>query len=158
MRPLTTAEHHKVTNHNNKKAAKTRSKPILGKIDGEWVLYTGLNQAAREIKGISIGSIQNCLKGKTINGYQFKYAPDPDLPGEIWKDVPQKFFKHPVKGWRESNTGRLHSKNKVKSYGTKHGKYKCFTYHNMYVHRAVAAAFMEDKIMEVLRSQGIQLE
>jgi hypothetical protein len=153
LRPLTTVEHHTVTNHNHKKKAKTQSKPILGKKDGDWVWYSSLRQAGRELKDISFSSIHNCCQtGKTINGYQFKYAPDPDLPGEIWKDVPQEFFKHSVKGWRVSNKGRVHSKSGIKSYGIKHGEYRRFG--RIYVHRAVAAAFMQDQIMEVLRSQG----
>ncbi len=113
-------------NLNHKKSSRTRSKPILGKKDGNWVWYSGIKQAARELKDISLDSIYKCLKGKTINGYQFKYAPDPDLPGEIWRDIPQEFFKHSVKGWRVSNKGRVHPKKGVKSYGTKVGKYKRF--------------------------------
>eukprot|EP00943_MAST-04B_sp_MAST-4B-sp1_P003731 g3731.t1 len=155
LQPLTSEEHCKKTDHNQKKISKTQSKPILGKKDdGDWVPYSGVNQAARELKDISIKSIQNCYDtGKTIKGYQFKYAPDPDLPGEIWKDVPQEFFKHSVKGWRVSNKGRVHSKKGLKSYGNKHAEYKRFL--NILVHRAVAAAFMQDQIMEVLRSQHV---
>ena len=152
LEPLTKSEHRKITNHNVKKRAKTQSKPIFGKKDGDWVLYSSISAAARELKGIEITSIHKCCNtGKNINGYQFKYAPDPDLEGEVWKYVPQKFFKYSVKGWRVSNKGRVHSKKTVKSYGSKHGKYKSFG-NNILVHRAVAAAFMEDKIMEVLRS------
>ena len=154
LQPLTAAEHCKKTDHNIKRRAKTRSKPILGKKDGDWVPYSGLHQAARELKDISYGSIQRCLKGNICFGYQFKYAPDPDLDGEIWKDVPQEFFKHSVKGWRVSNKGRVHSKSGVKCDGTERGKYKVFGNHIL-VHRAVAAAFMQDQIMEVLRSQHV---
>ena len=154
LRPLTKSIHQRLTNHNQKKSGKTRSKPILGKKDGDWVWYSSLTQADRELKDISFTSIKNCCQtGKTINGYQFKYVPDPDLEGEIWKDVPQEFFKHSVKGWRVSNKGRVHSKKGVKFYGSKHGKYKRFG-RCILVHRAVAAAFMQDQIMEVLRSQG----
>lgn len=156
LEPLTRAEHIKVTNLNHKKSSRTRSKPILGKKNGDWVWYSGIKQASRELKVISLDSIYKCLKGKTINGYQFKYAPDPDLPGEIWKDIPQEFFKHSVKGWRVSNKGRVHPKKGVKSYGNKAGKYKNFCSHT-YVHRAVAAAFMQDQIMELLRSKGVQI-
>ena len=150
LRPLTVAQHHRITNHNPKKAAKTRSKPILGKKDGDWVWYSGINQAARELKDISLWSIHTCCAtGKIYCGYQFKYAPDPDLEGEIWKDIPQEFFKNSVKGWRVSNKGRVHHKKGLKSYGSRHGKYKNFG-RNISVHRAVAAAFMQDQIMEVL--------
>ena len=67
---------------------------------------------------------------------------------------PQEFFKHSVKGWRVSNKGRVHCKKRVKSYGSKLGEYKSFGKH-IRVHRAVAAAFMQDQIMEVLRSQHV---
>ena len=83
------------------------------------------------------------------------HTPDPDLPGEVWKDVPQKFFEHSVKGWRVSNKGRVHSKKGAKGYGKQLGEYKSFGSNNILVHRAVAAAFMEDKIMELIRSQDI---
>lgn len=154
LQPLTSKEHAEKTDNNNKKGGKTMSRPILGKKDGDWVPYSGLSQAARELKDISLDSIYKCLKGKTIKGYQFKYAPDPDLPGEIWKDVPQEFFKHSVKGWRVSNKGRVHSKKRVKYDGTTKNKYKSFG-KAILVHRAVAAAFMQDQIMEVLRSQHV---
>ena len=55
----------------------------------------GMKKAARDLGDISFKSIQLCLKDKkTRKGYQFKFAPDPDLKDEIWKDVPQKFFKN----------------------------------------------------------------
>ena len=155
LQPLTSKEHAEKTDNNNKKSAKSRSKPILGKKDGDWVPYSGLNQAARELKDISYASIHICCDtGKTINGYQFKYAPDPDLEGEIWKDIPQEFFKHSVKGWRVSNKGRVQSKSGVKSYGVYHLNYRRFG-KDILVHRAVAAAFMQDQIIEVLRSQHV---
>lgn len=155
LQPLTSKEHAEKTNNNQQKSGKTRSRPIEGKKDGDWVRYSGVTQAAKELGDISRKSIQICLKDKkTINGYQFKYAPDPDLKDEIWKDVPQKFFKNSVKGWRVSNMGRVHSKKVVKSYGSKKGKYKSFG-RGILVHRAVAAAFMEDKIMEVMRELNV---
>ena len=137
---------------NTKKTVKPQSRAILRKKDEKWILYSSVNQAARELKDISFSSILKCLKGKIINGYQFKYAPDPDLPGEIWKDVPQEFFKHSVKGWRVSNKGRVQFKQRVKTYGTQLGEYKRFG--RCLVHRAVAAAFMQDQIMEVLQGQN----
>lgn len=158
--PLTSKEHAEKTDHNEKKAGKTRSRPIFGKKEGQdWKDATrydyGTMKAARELKDISYGSIHNCLKDKkTRKGYQFKYAPDPDLRDERWKDVPQKFFKNSVKGWRVSNIGRVHHKLGVKYDGSDCGKYKKFG-NNILVHRAVAAAFMEDKIMEVLIERNV---
>jgi hypothetical protein len=161
LNPLTSKEHAEKTDHNNKKGGKTQSIPFLGKKEGQdWKDATryeyGTKKAARELGDISTRSIHKCLKDKkTRKGYQFKYLPDPDLKDEIWKDVPQKFFKHSVKGWRVSNMGRVYYKQGVKSYGSKQQKYKCFGSNNLKVHRAVAAAFMEDKIMEVMREEGL---
>lgn len=157
LRPLTITEHHKVTNHNDNKGSKTRSIPIQGKKIGEtvWVDYPSATEAG---KILNIGrNISRVCRGKRkkTKGYVFRYKDDPDLEGEIWKDIPQKFFKGSVQGWRVSNKGRVHGKKGVKSWGTKHEQYRRFSTpdgHNIYVHRAVAAAFMKDKIMEVLRS------
>ena len=161
LEPLTSKEHAEKTDHNNEKAGKTMSRPFFGKKEGQdWKDATrydnGTRKAAEDLGDISYGSIRNCLKDKkTRKGYQFKYLPDPDLKDEIWKDVPQKFFKHSVKGWRVSNMGRVQSKTHgVKYDGTERGKYKKFG-KDIQVHRAVAAAFMEDKIMEVMREEGL---
>lgn len=156
LQPLTSKEHAEKTNNNQQKSGKTRSRPIKGKKDGDWVRYSGLSQAARDLGDISFKSIQLCLKDKkTRKGYQFKFAPDPDLKDERWKDVPQKFFKNSVKGWRVSNMGRVHYKTHgVKYDGTDLGKYRAFG-KQILVHRAVAAAFMEDKIMKVLRERNV---
>ena len=167
LQPLTSKEHAKKTDKNDKKGSKTRSRPFLGKKEGQsWKDATryeyGTMKAARELGDISYDSILRCLKRKnaTSKGYQFKYLPDPDLKDEngkpeIWKDVPQKFFKNSVKGWRVSNMGRVQSKTHgVKYEGVDIKKYKKFG-KNILVHRAVAAAFMEDKIMEVMREKGI---
>lgn len=159
--PVTTKEHAKKTDNNNEKAGKTMSRPFLGKKEGQdWKdakrYEYGIKKAAEDLGDLSSSSILNCLKDKkTRNGYQFKYAPDPDLKDEIWKDVPQKFFKHSVKGWRVSNKGRVHHKKGVKYDGTDIGKYKRFGHGCILVHRAVAAAFMEDKIMKVLRKRNV---
>lgn len=163
--PVTTKEHAKKTDNNNEKGAETQSRPFLGKKEGQdWKdakrYEYGIMKAARELGDITYYCIQRCLKDKkTRNGYQFKYLPDPDLKDEngkpeIWKDVPQKFFKNSVKGWRVSNMGRVHHKHGVKYEGASRGKYRAFG-KNILVHRAVAAAFMEDKIMEVLRELNV---
>ena len=161
LQPLTSKEHAKKTDYNNKKGGKTQSRPFFGKKEGQdWKDATrydyGAREAAIDLGDISKASIRLCCNtGKTRKGYQFKFAPDPDLDDEIWKDVPEKFFKPgSVKGWRVSNMGRVHFKKGVKYGGYEHGKYKKFG-RNIYVHRAVAAAFMEDKIIEVLREQNV---
>ena len=167
LQPLTTKEHGEKTDNNDEKGAKTRSRPFLVKKEGQdWKdakLYEhGTKKAAEDLENISHSSILRCLKDKkTRAGYQFKYAPDPDLKDkndkpEIWKDVPQKFFKNSVKGWRVSNMGRVQSKTHgVKYDGYEHGKYRAFGGKNILVHRAVAAAFMEYEIMEVLRERNV---
>ena len=163
LQPLTSKEHGEKTDHNSKKKGKTQSRPFLGKKESQdWKDATrydnGMKKAARDLGDISFKSIQLCLKDKkTRKGYQFKFAPDPDLKDERWKDVPQKFFKNSVKGWRVSNMGRVQSKTHgVKYSGIDDGKkYKRFGACGILVHRAVAAAFMEDKIMEVLRERNV---
>ena len=50
--------------------------------------------------------------------------------------------------------GRVHHKQGVKYDGYEHGKYRAFG-KNILVHRAVAAAFMEYEIMEVLRERNV---
>jgi hypothetical protein len=161
LQPLTSKEHADKTDHNDEKRGKTMSRPFLGKKEGQdWKDATryeyGTKKAARELGDISTRSIHKCLKDKkTRKGYQFKYLPDPDLKDEIWKDIPQKFFKPgSVKGWKVSNKGRVQYKRRKKYRGADHKKYKRFG-NNILVHRAVAAAFMEDKIMEVLREEGL---
>ena len=159
--PLTSKEHADKTDHNDEKSAKTKSRPFLGKKEGQdWKdakLYEhGTRKAAKDLGNISPSGILRCLKDKkTRVGYQFKYLPDPDLKDEIWKDIPQKFFKPgSVKGWKVSNKGRVQYKLRKKYRGADHKKYKIVG-NNILVHRAVAAAFMEDEIMKVLREEGL---
>jgi hypothetical protein len=66
------------------------SRPIIGAKDGtdKWVEYKSATVAANELK-LYDGNIISVLKGrlKTTGGYIFRHLQQPDLPGEVWKDV-----------------------------------------------------------------------
>lgn len=66
------------------------SRPILGAKDGtdDWVEYKNATVAAEELN-LDNRNINKVLKGrrKTTGGYIFRYQEQPDLPGEVWKDV-----------------------------------------------------------------------
>ena len=90
LNPITQKENVKKSAKLNPDRCKGKvTRPIQGKKIGEteWVDYTGCTEAAR-ILNLSKGNISQVCKGKYNHTceYVFRYADDPDLEGEIWKE------------------------------------------------------------------------
>lgn len=116
----------------------------------KWVSYDSQEHAARVLfegrkdQGSAIGKV---CKGKfnmrQYRGYQFEYLPQPDLPNERWRPVPQYLFTHSVKGMMASNLGRILTKIRIKTRGYQRpdGYYQVSRH---LVHRLVLAAFLDE--------------
>jgi len=68
-----------------------QSRQVLGRKQQsteEWVPYASMKAAAEEL-GLNRGSVSAVVRGKChqTGGYEFKLAPSPDLPGEVWKSL-----------------------------------------------------------------------
>ena len=79
-------------NKNRKSSAPQRSLPVLGrkhKSSDEWVLYESMNEATRQLLKVGAGNVSAVVRGicKQTGGFEFKKAPSPDLPGEVWKPM-----------------------------------------------------------------------
>ncbi len=114
----------------------------------KWVPYDSQRHAARvlfEGNASQVLHIGEVCKGKyrQFRGYQFEYLPQPDLPNERWRPVPQYLFTHSVKGVMASNLGRILTKTGIKTFGNKRVDeyYECS---NKLVHRLVVAAFLDE--------------
>ena len=114
------------------------TRPIQGKKIGEkeWVDYTGITEATR-ILNLSKGNICNNLRGRKhqAGGYVFRYADDPDLEGEIWKENTRV-------GILVSNMGRVKKLTKNKGSLDNSGYYNVNLNKKKYkVHRLICQAF-----------------
>ncbi len=74
-----------------KSSGPQQSRQVLGRKQQsteEWVPYPSMKAAAEEL-GLHVGSISGVVRGKChqTGGYEFKLAPSPDLPGEVWKSL-----------------------------------------------------------------------
>ena len=104
-----------------------------------WITCLGL-EGVHETTGLSKSSIFRILAGtQTSAVWEVEYAPHENLKDEDWKAVPQYWFKKDVSGIFV-----------IASYGAKTSSGYCFVQRNgihFFVHRLVAAAFLEDEII-----------
>tara|TARA_Y100000741_G_scaffold145850_2_gene110121 strand:- start:6836 stop:8212 length:1377 start_codon:yes stop_codon:yes gene_type:complete len=147
--PLTPLEHAQFTKKITRKSNATAlGVPIEGKRLEEttWVWYESEVDAAIKLFG---HKKFNQRVSKVCNGihrqykkYEFRFAEQPDLDGEVWRPIPQKFFKRDVSNSYASNKGRIKTRNGKKTFGCKRqdGRYT-YAYHQ--VHRLIAAAFLD---------------
>lgn len=77
-----------IANGRRSHAAQT-SRPVLAVKGGEVKRFNNGREAGDAL-GVSATNITGVLKGrrKTAGGYSLSYAPQPDLPGEVWRQVP----------------------------------------------------------------------
>lgn len=100
--------------------------------------WSTISQVSKELKCCRHRIAKAIDQPKIINNRIWKSIPDPDLNGELWKDISQLA--------RISNKGRFWSKNGRKHYGTKKSNYlSVFSgKKHYYVHRLVAIHFLEE--------------
>ena len=131
-------------------------KDKLPAVSTPWISYDSSHHASKETgcdrRGICTAAEKN---GKTQNKetgewWEFRKSQresDDDLPGEVWKDAPQQWFKpqFSTRGGRTvkvSNMGRILTNLSTKTYGH-HLKIGYYNIGSLLVHRIVATAFLD---------------
>ncbi len=110
--------------------------------------YPNATYAAKALgKSLSV-NISACCRGrrKTAYGFIWKYEPQPDLPGEVWK-------QHPTLDIKLSNMGRLENSKGRRTYGSsaRNGYKNYMEKHRSYgIHRLVFETFNEGVKFEVV--------
>ena len=126
-----------------KSSGPQRSRQVLGRKQQsteEWVPYPSMKAAAEEL-GLRVGSVSKVARGKLqhTGGYEFKLAPSPDLPGEVWKSLTVDTKKIQV-----SSLGRFMDTRGLKKWPLPDRSGYCRVSINRktyYVHRLVCEAF-----------------
>ena len=84
-------ESHNRTDRTRKPSGPQRSRKTLGRkfqSTDEWTEYPSITAAAKALH-LRPGHVSNVARGRQrqTGGYEFKYAEQPDLPGEVWKSL-----------------------------------------------------------------------
>lgn len=147
----TTKEQNNHKNHNNL-YTNNNKKVLQYDLDGNFIKeYNSIKEIGRIFNKnpADISKICNNVKGKkTFSEYIWKFKEDEILENEIWKSI--NIDNHI---FNVSNFGRVKSKNNIISYGsTSSNGYMRVTSQKdkvsktMYIHRLVAATFIENKL------------
>ncbi len=136
-------ESHNRTDRTRKPSGPQKSRKTLGRkfqSTDEWTEYPSI-MAAAEALHLRPGNVSGVARGccRQTGGYEFKFAEQPDLPGEVWKTLTVNTKKIQV-----SSLGRV-----VDSRGVKKAPVPSPTGYcrvmvkgkNYYVHRLVCEAF-----------------
>lgn len=70
-------------------------KPVRGRKPGEteWSVQWNSSAECAAALSRSTGNVSDAIaKGRICNGYKLEYIPTPDLPGEVWKDIPEAMY------------------------------------------------------------------
>ena len=147
--PLTPPEHAQFTIMNRKSNATALGVPIEGKRLEEttWVWYESGTDAARKLFGHEKfkTSVSKVCRGiyRQHKNYEFRFAEQPDLDGEVWRPIPQKFFDRDVSNSYASNKGRIKTRHGKKTFGCKRADGRYMGVGKYQVHRLIAAAFLD---------------
>ncbi len=84
-------ESHRRTDRTRKPSGPQQRRKILGRkfqSTDEWTEYSSINAAAEALH-LNRGNVCAVARGRQhqTGGYEFKYAEQPDLPGEVWKSL-----------------------------------------------------------------------
>ena len=126
-----------------KSSGPQQSRPILGRkhqSTEEWVPYASMSDAATKLK-LHVGAVSLVVRGKQhhTGGYEFKLAPSPDLPAEVWKSLTVNTKKVHV-----SSLGRYMDPRGLKKWPVPERSGYCrvgINRKHYYVHRLVCEAF-----------------
>eukprot|EP00971_Amphidinium_carterae_P247285 4910837-Amphidinium_carterae.1 len=113
---------------------------------GAWEEYQTVREAAAST-GVSAASIYNCCTGRSrsAGGHVFKFAKQPDLPGEVWTAAIDPNTGQVMLGYLVSSLGRVLMRlgNKTLGHKTAQGYRRISVHgHRHFVHRLVAYSFL----------------
>ncbi len=136
-------ESHNRTDRTRKPSGPQRSRKTLGRkfqSTDEWTEYPSACAAARALH-LHHGNVSAVARGRCrqTGGYEFKYAEQPDLPGEVWKSLTVNTKKIQV-----SSLGRVVDSQGVKKAPVRSADKYCRVKvkgKNYGVHRLVCEAF-----------------